>query len=202
MSNTAACPQCTLENIYLDGSNFVCADCGFEWPQAQTAATDDEDDAVVKDSNGQVLQDGDAVVLIKDLKVKGSSTVLKMGTKVKSIRLVGGDHEVDCKSLFPQESLTSRAANREPAERPLAPFGIGQYPGLFGVGAHHLPRLGQRSRGAAPVDFGRLVADAGKAMAPGPMGHGQAAGVFAGLCGSGTVGAPDVWQEYARQTRH
>ena len=54
-------------------------------------------DAVVKDSNGQVLQDGDAVVLIKDLKVKGSSTVLKMGTKVKSIRLVGGDHEVDCK---------------------------------------------------------------------------------------------------------
>ena len=97
MSNTAACPQCTLENTYPDGSNFVCADCGFEWPQAQTATTDDEDDAVVKDSNGQVLQDGDAVVLIKDLKVKGSSTVLKMGTKVKSIRLVGGDHEVDCK---------------------------------------------------------------------------------------------------------
>ena len=57
----------------------------------------DDADVVVKDSNGQVLQDGDAVVLIKDLKVKGSSTVLKMGTKVKSIRLVGGDHEVDCK---------------------------------------------------------------------------------------------------------
>ncbi len=61
------------------------------------AATDDEDEAVVKDSNGTVLKDGDAVVLIKDLKVKGSSTTLKMGTKVKSIRLVGGDHEVDCK---------------------------------------------------------------------------------------------------------
>ena len=61
------------------------------------ASTDDDDEAVVKDANGTVLKDGDAVVLIKDLKVKGSSTTLKMGTKVKSIRLVGGDHEVDCK---------------------------------------------------------------------------------------------------------
>ena len=61
------------------------------------ATSDDEDDAVVKDANGNLLKDGDAVVLIKDLKVKGSSTTLKMGTKVKSIRLVGGDHEVDCK---------------------------------------------------------------------------------------------------------
>lgn len=94
---TLACPQCTLKNTYPDGTNWVCADCGHEWPMAQTATADDEDDAVVKDSNGHVLQDGDAVVLIKDLKVKGSSTVLKMGTKVKSIRLVGGDHEVDCK---------------------------------------------------------------------------------------------------------
>jgi protein PhnA len=98
MSNTTpACPQCTLENTYPDGTSYVCADCGHEWPMTQTAATDVEDDAIVKDSNGQVLKDGDAVVLIKDLKVKGSSTVLKMGTKVKSIRLVGGDHEVDCK---------------------------------------------------------------------------------------------------------
>jgi protein PhnA len=64
--------------------------------QATTTADDDED-AVVKDANGNILKDGDAVVLIKDLKVKGSSTTLKMGTKVKSIRLVGGDHEVDCK---------------------------------------------------------------------------------------------------------
>jgi protein PhnA len=98
MSNTTpACPQCTLENTYPDGTSYVCADCGHEWHMTQTAATDVEDDAIVKDSNGQVLKDGDAVVLIKDLKVKGSSTVLKMGTKVKSIRLVGGDHEVDCK---------------------------------------------------------------------------------------------------------
>ncbi len=96
-NTTPACPQCSLENTYPDGSNLVCADCGFEWPMAGATAADEEDDAVVKDSNGQILQDGDAVVLIKDLKVKGSSTVLKMGTKVKSIRLVGGDHEVDCK---------------------------------------------------------------------------------------------------------
>ena len=91
------CPQCTLENTYTDGNNHVCADCGFEWPITSAIPAEDEAQASVKDSNGQVLQDGDAVVLIKDLKVKGSSTVLKQGTKVKSIRLVGGDHEVDCK---------------------------------------------------------------------------------------------------------
>lgn len=96
MSNVPACPQCTLENTYPDGENYVCADCGYEWPQA-AAAGDDDAAAVVKDANGNVLTDGDAVVLIKDLKVKGSSITLKMGTKVKSIRLVGGDHEVDCK---------------------------------------------------------------------------------------------------------
>ena len=92
-----ACPQCTLENTYPDGDNYVCADCGFEWPQA-AASTDAEDNFVVRDANGTVLNDGDAVVLIKDLKVKGSSITLKQGSKVKSIRLVsGGDHEVDCK---------------------------------------------------------------------------------------------------------
>ncbi|WP_018605076.1 zinc ribbon domain-containing protein YjdM [Uliginosibacterium gangwonense] len=96
MSNIPACPQCTLENTYPDGDNYVCADCGYEWPIA-AASTEEEDKAIVKDANGTVLQDGDAVVLIKDLKVKGSSITLKQGTKVKSIRLVGGDHEVDCK---------------------------------------------------------------------------------------------------------
>lgn len=98
MPHTApACPQCTLENTYPDNAQFVCADCGFEWPQTPAGVLEEDGDAVVRDSNGQPLQDGDAVVLIKDLKVKGSSTVLKQGTKVKSIRLVGGDHEVDCK---------------------------------------------------------------------------------------------------------
>jgi len=97
MSTIPACPQCTLENTYPDGDNYVCADCGYEWPITETATPDDGEEAVVRDANGNVLADGDTVVLIKDLKVKGSSITLKMGTKVKSIRLVGGDHEVDCK---------------------------------------------------------------------------------------------------------
>lgn len=98
MSATPTCPQCTLENTYPDGANYVCADCGFEWPATEATAATDEAGRIVRDANGNVLQDGDAVVLIKDLKVKGSSTTLKQGTKVKSIRLVGdGDHEVDCK---------------------------------------------------------------------------------------------------------
>ncbi|MCB1913739.1 MAG: alkylphosphonate utilization protein [Zoogloeaceae bacterium] len=97
MNTIPPCPQCTLENTYRDGENYVCADCGFEWPMSQGAEPEDEDDAVVKDANGNVLANGDSVVLIKDLKVKGSSTTLKVGTKVKSIRLVGGDHEVDCR---------------------------------------------------------------------------------------------------------
>ena len=96
-STLPACPQCTLENTYPDAANYVCADCGHEWPMV-AAAADEDAVAVVKDANGNVLNDGDAVVLIKDLKVKGSSITLKMGSKVKSIRLVsGGDHEVDCK---------------------------------------------------------------------------------------------------------
>ena len=95
MSTVPACPVCGLENTYPDGENYMCADCGREWPIQAAAEVSDE--RIVKDSNGNVLSDGDAVVLIKDLKVKGSSTTLKQGTKVKSIRLVGGDHEVDCK---------------------------------------------------------------------------------------------------------
>ncbi len=98
MSNTSpACPQCTLENTYADGDNHVCADCGYEWPIASGADAADEGGRIVRDANGNVLADGDSVVLIKDLKVKGSSTTLKMGTKVKSIRLADGDHEVDCR---------------------------------------------------------------------------------------------------------
>ncbi|MCY0388717.1 zinc ribbon domain-containing protein YjdM [Robbsia sp. Bb-Pol-6] len=99
MSTTPACPQCAMENTYPDADNIVCADCGYEW-SAQAAAEhagEAEADAVVRDANGTPLQNGDAVVLIKDLKVKGSSITLKVGTKVKSIRLASGDHEVDCK---------------------------------------------------------------------------------------------------------
>jgi protein PhnA len=97
MSTIPACPQCAMDNTYPDGENYVCPDCAHEWPVNAPASADDAGERVVKDANGNPLADGDAVVLIKDLKVKGSSITLKMGTKVKSIRLVGGDHEVDCK---------------------------------------------------------------------------------------------------------
>ncbi|MGL6041942.1 MAG: zinc ribbon domain-containing protein YjdM [Deefgea sp.] len=93
---TKACPQCTLENTYPDGENYVCADCGFEWPML--VVEEESDVRIVKDSNGNVLQDGDTVVVIKDLKVKGTSSTLKVGTKIKGIRIVDGDHEVDCKT--------------------------------------------------------------------------------------------------------
>ena len=96
-----ACPQCGLENTYPDGINFICPDCSFEWPLAgHTDEVVAEADGVIRDANGNALVDGDTVILIKDLKVKGSSIVLKKGTKVKSIRLPQGasDHEVDCKT--------------------------------------------------------------------------------------------------------
>ena len=90
MTAPLLCPQCTLTNTYQDGANFICADCGFEWP-----ATPEIADAaqVVRDSNGNLLADGDTVVVIKDLKVKGSSIPLKQGTVIKHIRLVDGDAE-------------------------------------------------------------------------------------------------------------
>ena len=97
MSTIPACPQCAMENTYQDGDNYICADCGHEWLIAKEARADDNAEPEVKDANGNVLENGDSVALIKDLKVKGSSITLKMGTKIKSIRLVAGDHEVDCK---------------------------------------------------------------------------------------------------------
>lgn len=100
-----ACSACGMQNIYRYGENFVCADCGHEWPMKQSAETDDSDSSIIRDANGNILSDGDAVALIKDLKVKGSSTTLKMGTKIKSIRLVEGDHEVDCKTDMGQFML-------------------------------------------------------------------------------------------------
>lgn len=91
------CPECSMENTYPDGVNFICPNCAYEWPM-NAGEGESDDEAVIKDASGNILSDGDSVVLIKDLKVKGSSTILKMGTKVKSIRLVSGDHEVDCKT--------------------------------------------------------------------------------------------------------
>ena len=91
-----ACPQCSSNFTYHDGSRLVCPECAYEWTEGETAADADESE-IVKDANGAVLQDGDTVILIKDLKVKGSSQVIKQGTKVKSIRLQEGDHNIGCK---------------------------------------------------------------------------------------------------------
>jgi len=90
MSELPVCPQCTLENTYADGALWICADCGFEWSDAAPAETSI---VVVRDSNGNVLAQGDTVVVIKDLKVKGSSIPLKQGTVIRGIRLVEDDAE-------------------------------------------------------------------------------------------------------------
>ena len=97
MSPLPPCPKCKSELTYEDGALYVCPECAHEWPQQGAEAADENAAKVVKDANGNVLQDGDAVTVIKDLKVKGSSLVVKVGTKVKNIRLVEGDHDIDCK---------------------------------------------------------------------------------------------------------
>lgn len=94
MSNLPNCPKCNSEYTYEDGNFLVCPECAHEW-SLETESTENE--KVYKDANGNILQDGDSVTVIKDLKVKGSSTVVKIGTKVKSIRLVDEDHDIDCK---------------------------------------------------------------------------------------------------------
>lgn len=95
MSEISKCPKCGGEFVYFDGSLYVCPDCGHEFEDNNVAATASND--VPKDSNGAELLDGDSVTVIKDLKVKGSSMVIKRGTKVKSIRLTDNPEEVDCK---------------------------------------------------------------------------------------------------------
>lgn len=96
MSSLPQCPQCQSVYTYEDGSNFVCPECAHEWSKDAVEESADQK-VVVRDANGTVLNDGDSVTVIKDLKVKGSSLVVKVGTKVKSIRLVDGDHDIDCK---------------------------------------------------------------------------------------------------------
>ena len=95
-TNLPPCPQCQSELCYEDAGLLICPECAHEWQPSQAQEQEDAA-AVVKDAHGQVLQDGDTVSLIKDLKLKGSSQVLKVGTKAKNIRLVGGDHNIDCK---------------------------------------------------------------------------------------------------------
>jgi len=91
---TATCPKCASEYAYQDGMLWICPECAHEWAQAEEKP---EDAVIVKDANGNALQDGDTISVIKDLKVKGSSLVVKVGTKVKNIRLVEGDHNIDCR---------------------------------------------------------------------------------------------------------
>jgi protein PhnA len=96
MHNLPKCPKCGSEYTYLDGTLYVCPECAHEW----TVGTSDagkEAGRVVRDAFGNELQDGDTVTVIKDLKVKGSSSVVKVGTKVKNIRIVDGDHDIDCR---------------------------------------------------------------------------------------------------------
>lgn len=95
MQDLPNCPKCHAEYTYLDRDHFVCPQCGHEWTAEDTAASNAA--PVIKDANGNELHDGDTVTVIKDLKVKGSSLVVKVGTKVKNIRLVDGDHDIDCK---------------------------------------------------------------------------------------------------------
>ncbi|MEY4755399.1 MAG: hypothetical protein RJA34_297 [Pseudomonadota bacterium] len=95
MITLPSCPLCKSEYTYQDGELFVCPECAHEWTVSFDAAGPEQ--RVWKDAHGNPLQDGDAVTLIKDLKIKGSSAVVKVGTKVKNIRLVDGDHDIDCK---------------------------------------------------------------------------------------------------------
>jgi protein PhnA len=96
MSAHPPCPKFKSELTYEDGAMFICPECAHEWSK-DASADAGEEKRVVRDSNGTELHDGDTVTVIKDLKIKGSSSVVKVGTKVKNIRLVDGDHDIDCK---------------------------------------------------------------------------------------------------------
>jgi len=95
MSTLPPCPRCNSTFTYQDGQLTICPECAHEWSEAETDTT--EQKLEVRDAHGNSLKDGDSVTVIKDLKVKGSSLVVKVGTKVKAIRLVEGDHNIDCK---------------------------------------------------------------------------------------------------------
>ncbi|WP_026834268.1 zinc ribbon domain-containing protein YjdM [Exiguobacterium undae] len=95
MNEYPNCPNCGSAYTYEDGNVLVCPECAHEWTAADTAAAEEAN--VIRDANGNVLNDGDTITVIKDLKVKGTSLVVKQGTRVKGIRLVDGDHDIDCK---------------------------------------------------------------------------------------------------------
>jgi protein PhnA len=121
MSTMPACPQCHSDVTYEDGASFVCAECAHEWSKATAAAAPESGAKVFHDSNGNPLADGDSVVVIKDLKVKGASSALKAGTKVKNIRLVDGDHDIDCRiDGFGAMKLKSEFVKKACTPHPLA----------------------------------------------------------------------------------
>lgn len=97
MENLAPCPKCKSEYTYEMDNLMVCPDCGYEWNPAESSDEAVEEGLVVKDANGTILANGDSVVIAKDLPVKGAPKAIKAGTKVKNIRLVEGDHNIDCK---------------------------------------------------------------------------------------------------------
>lgn len=94
MGNLPNCPKCNSEYTYEDGTLLICPECAYEWSQDEEVV---EEGLVVRDANGNLLADGDTITIVKDLKVKGSSSALKIGTRVKNIRLVEGDHNIECK---------------------------------------------------------------------------------------------------------
>ncbi|PKO93269.1 MAG: alkylphosphonate utilization protein [Betaproteobacteria bacterium HGW-Betaproteobacteria-10] len=96
MSSLPNCPKCKSEFTYEDGTLYICPECAHEWSIDSSGESADQA-KVWKDANGNVLENGDTITVIKDLKIKGSSSVVKVGTKVKNIRLVEGDHDIDCK---------------------------------------------------------------------------------------------------------
>lgn len=98
MNEIPNCPKCNCDFVYEDGNMYVCPECAYEWLiESDETAGDDNAPKVFKDANGNILNDGDTVTVLKDLKVKGTSKVLKVGVKVKNIRLVDGDHDIDCR---------------------------------------------------------------------------------------------------------
>lgn len=97
MSTPPVCPVCKMDHTYQDGELYICPDCAHEWPTTATEVEEQDDSPTTRDAHGNVLVDGDDVYLIKDLRVKGSSTTLKKGTKIRGIRIIPGDHDLACK---------------------------------------------------------------------------------------------------------
>jgi protein PhnA len=106
-ATVSACPQCSLEETHVQGTRHVCDTCGYEWSVEITEPSAAE--VVVRDANGVALSDGDTVLIVKDLKVKGTSTTLKVGTRIKNIRLRGGDHQVEAGSYMLKPEFLRKA---------------------------------------------------------------------------------------------